>query len=163
MEILNNRTGLQGLHMNMRGVLMLNERKIRIMTKAAIYEKRDGVDDLKINTYYHSDYVRVNLLKTLVGVTICAFLICGVYILYEAEFLLANIITMDIPAFCISLLMKYILVLVIYAVISLVYYNYKYLSARKRVKGYYGALKKIDVLSGVNEGKETIGGNNHGN
>ena len=142
---------------------MLNERKIRIMTKAAIYEKREGVEDLKINTYYHSDYVRMNLLKTLVGVTICAILICGVYILYEAEFLVANIMEMDIPAFCMSLLAKYILVLIVYAVVSIVYYNWKYLSARKRVKGYYGALKKIDALSGAGEQGESIGGKKHGN
>ena len=142
---------------------MLNERKIRIMTKAAIYEKRDGAEDLKINSYYHSDYVRMNLLKTLVGVTICAILICGVYILYEAEFRVSNIMDMDIPAFCMSLLIKYILVLIVYAGVSIAYYNWKYLSARKRVKGYYGALKKIDALSSADEERGSMGGRNHGN
>ena len=30
---------------------MLNEKKIRLMTRTAIYEKREGKEDLKVNSY----------------------------------------------------------------------------------------------------------------
>ncbi len=61
---------------------MLNEKKIRLMTRTAIYEKREGKEDLKVNSYCGSDYVRFNMLKTLIGVTIAVFVqlyLCPVF------------------------------------------------------------------------------------
>ena len=49
---------------------MLNEEKIRIMTRAAIYEQGKGEEDIKITSYSRSDYIRYNMLKTLIGVTV---------------------------------------------------------------------------------------------
>ena len=46
---------------------MLNEEKIRIMTRAAIYEQGKGEEDIKITSYSRSDYIRYNMLKTLIG------------------------------------------------------------------------------------------------
>ena len=59
----------------MRGVCMLNEDKIRIMSRCAMYEKAEGKEDLKINRYFQGDYVRLNVLKTLIGATI-GFVLC---------------------------------------------------------------------------------------
>ena len=53
---------------------MLNEEKIRWMTKASIYEKRQGRIDLGRNEYFMGDYARLHLLNNcvyIVGRTIC--------------------------------------------------------------------------------------------
>ena len=47
---------------------MLNNRKVRLMTKLAIYEKEDGKEDIRLGRYYRGDYVRYQLLKTIVAV-----------------------------------------------------------------------------------------------
>ena len=50
---------------------MLNEEKIRWMTRASIYEKRQGHTDLERNEYFLGDYVRLHLLKNMIGRTLC--------------------------------------------------------------------------------------------
>lgn len=64
---------------------MLNKDKIRIMSRCAMYEKSQGKEDLAINRYYQGDYVRLNTLKTLIGVTIGFILCLGLYIVMKAE------------------------------------------------------------------------------
>ena len=64
---------------------MLNEEKIRLMTRTAIYEKREGKEDMKVNQYSGSDYVRFNMLKTLIGVTISVFLCSCIYLMCISE------------------------------------------------------------------------------
>lgn len=48
---------------------MLNDRKIRLMTKLALYERKEGKEDIKLSKYYRTDYVRLQVLKTVVAVT----------------------------------------------------------------------------------------------
>ena len=45
---------------------MLDKRKIRLMTRAAIYEKTYGEEDLKVTGYYQKDYVSLNVWITLI-------------------------------------------------------------------------------------------------
>ena len=63
---------------------MLNEDKIRIMSRCAMYEKGQGKEDLAVNRYYQGDYVRLNTLKTLIGVTVGFVLCFGLYLVLGA-------------------------------------------------------------------------------
>ena len=67
---------------------MINNRKVRIMTKLAIYEKGEGKEDLKINNYFRRDYLRNNFLKTFVAVTIGFVLIAGMRVVYKLEYII---------------------------------------------------------------------------
>ncbi len=42
---------------------MLDKRRIRLMTKLALYEQSDAWKDLKISGYYKEDYVGLKTLK----------------------------------------------------------------------------------------------------
>ena len=42
---------------------MLDEKKIRLMTELAKYEKKHGKEDLRISRYYRSDYLGLALLR----------------------------------------------------------------------------------------------------
>lgn len=64
---------------------MLNEEKIRWMTKASIYEKRQGRIDLGRNEYFMGDYVRLHLLKNGISLTIAYILLAGLYAVYKIE------------------------------------------------------------------------------
>ena len=48
---------------------MIDKRKVRLMTRAAIYEKRYGEEDIKITGYYQKDYSSLNTWITLIWVT----------------------------------------------------------------------------------------------
>ena len=122
---------------------MLNEDKIRIMNRCAMYEKGQGKEDLAVNRYYQGDYVRLNTLKTLIGVTVGFVLCFGLYLVLRAEYYMENIVGMDLMAFARNVLMYYVIVLVIFAVISIVFYGWKYTDTQKRVRWYYQDLKAL--------------------
>lgn len=122
---------------------MLNEDKIRIMSRCAMYEKGQGKEDLAVNRYFQGDYIRLNTLKTLIGVTI-GFLLCfGMYLVIRAEYYMENIFDMDLMAFVRNTLVYYVIVLVVFAVISIVFYGWKYADTQRRVRWYYQDLKTL--------------------
>ena len=49
---------------------MVDEKKTILMTKLAIFEKHEKNKSLVVSKYYRSDYVRYNVLKKWVGLTI---------------------------------------------------------------------------------------------
>ena len=115
---------------------MLNEDKIRIMSRCAMYEKRKGKEDIRIHHYFQSDYIRLNTIKTLLGVTIGFAMCFGLYLLLNVEYYMANIFGMDLMAFGKEILIIYGIVMVIFALISILFYGWKYADAHKRVLVY---------------------------
>ncbi len=130
---------------------MLNEDKIRIMSRCAMYEKSEGKEDIVIHHYFQGDYIRLNTLKTLIGVTI-GFLLCFVlYAIINAEYYMENIVTMDLMAFGKEILIIYAVIMAVFAVISIIFYGWKYSDAHKRVLGYYNDLQKLKSMDSENE------------
>ncbi len=128
---------------------MLDKEKIRIMTRCARYEKGQGKKDLEVNKYYQGDYIRMNTLKSLIGVTVVFILCFGVYVILRAEYLLSNIVTMDIAAFGRNILIYYIIALIVFGAISVLFYGWKYADTQKRIRWYYEDLKTLDKMNGV--------------
>ena len=48
---------------------MLDKKRIRLMTRTAIYEKNHAEEDIKISTYYKKDYASLNTWITLIWVS----------------------------------------------------------------------------------------------
>ncbi|MDF2593610.1 MAG: hypothetical protein K0S75_3076, partial [Clostridia bacterium] len=42
---------------------MLNTNKVRLMTKLALYETKEGKEDIRLSKYYKTDYVRYQVIK----------------------------------------------------------------------------------------------------
>ena len=123
---------------------MLNEEKIRWMTKASIYEKRQGRIDLGRNEYFMGDYVRLHLLKNGISLTIAYILLAGLYAVYKIEEIFDMAANMQLGLLLKEMLLLYIILLVIYTGICIVYYSWQYQSSRKQVKKYYRILRHID-------------------
>ena len=123
---------------------MLNEEKIRWMTKASIYEKRQGRIDLGRNEYFMGDYVRLHLLKNGISLTIAYILLAGLYAVYKIEELFDMAANMQLGLLLKEMLLLYIILLVIYTGIGIVYYSWQYQSSSKQVKKYYRILRHID-------------------
>ncbi len=123
---------------------MLNEEKIRWMTKASIYEKRQGRIDLGRNEYFMGDYVRMHLLKNGISLTIAYILLAGLYAVYKIEEIFDMAANMQLGLLLKEMLLLYIILLVIYTGIGIVYYSWQYQSSSKQVKKYYRILRHID-------------------
>ena len=126
---------------------MINERKVRLMTKTAIYEQGKGREDMKMNTYSGSDYVRFNMFKSLIGATITAVLIFILFAVYEMEQIMNDVMRMDYLKLGKQALTIYIIVLAVYAIASFFVYQQRYAKAEKRLKKYKMNLQKIESIS----------------
>ena len=134
---------------------MLDKEKIRIMARCAIYEKGQGKDDLRVNKYYQGDYVRLNVLKSLLGVTVGFILCLGLYMATRAEYYMKHIMNMDIMGLAMSILKLYVLVLIVFGVISILFYMWKYADCGHRIRGYYKDLKTLEKIDEDGDVKRT--------
>lgn len=125
---------------------MLDEERIRIMTRMASYEAGEGKEDISVKQYYRKDYVSYQMIRTFISSTISfgiLFLLWGVY---SMETIMEQIAKMDLVGFGISVLIKYIIFVVVYQVIAAIIYNRKYTKATAGVKKYHAELRKIIKL-----------------
>ena len=75
---------------------MLNQEKIKIMTKLAAYEKGEGKKYLPVSKYYRTDYIGLALIKNYFLVSIGYVALLGMIAVYFLEELLDNIHKMDL-------------------------------------------------------------------
>ena len=123
---------------------MLNNKKIRTMTKLAIYEQNRGKEDIAMAKFYKSDYVRYNLLKTCVAVTTGYLLVLLMIGVYNAELIISEAVAMDWKAIGIKALAVYILIMTAYIIGSIIGFNVKYEKSRGRLARYYKRLRYLD-------------------
>lgn len=124
---------------------MLNERKVRLMTQLAIYENNSNTD-IRLSSYFKSDYARMQTLKTAVWVTISYVFIIGILAIYKLEFLIENAFTLDFAALGKKILGVYILVMAVYLVFSILLYSWRYKKSRENLAKYYRMLRKLNDL-----------------
>ena len=125
---------------------MLNNRKIRIMTKLAIYEKKEGKPDFRLAKFYKTDYARYNALKTMLWITVAYVLGVALVAFYKLEYLLDHALTLDYKALGWQILGIYIAVLSVYVIGSLVGYSIHYTVSRKKLGRYYKLLGKLKSM-----------------
>lgn len=118
---------------------MLDNRKISIMTRLALFEKREQ-KSLRLAKYYQFDYIRIQMLKTFLSVTIAVLIICAVLAVYKAEYFLQAAMA-DFQRFGFLFLAGYFLILIISELITVLLSLYRFQSSRKRLGKYYNYLK----------------------
>ncbi|CRZ33330.1 hypothetical protein DFR55_11349 [Herbinix hemicellulosilytica] len=125
---------------------MLNFKKIRLMTKLAVYEKKEGKEDIYLSKYYKTDYVRFQVLKSILSATVGYGLILGMIALYKMEYLIKNAVTLNYKSLGTYILGFYIMTITVYGLGSLVYYSMKYDASRKKLARYFKLLKRLEKL-----------------
>ena len=125
---------------------MLNEERVRLMTRMACYEAKEGRKNVAIGNYFRGDYIGLQVIKSVISATIAYILIFAMFILYDFEVFMADIYKMDLLDFAKSVIIYYLIFTVGYAVISYGVYTYRYTRARKSLKTYYNNLKKLAYM-----------------
>lgn len=126
---------------------MLNEDKVKLMTRVAMYEKHTGKKNMKMTKYFRGDYVSWNMIKTAVAVTVAYLMIAGCWVMYHLEYLMENLYTMDLAELVRRMLVYYIGVLVAYMILSYIIYTLKYSRVMRSLKRFRSSLKKIRQIS----------------
>ena len=122
---------------------MLNEKRVIIMTRMASYEATDGKKNGAIGKYFRSDYIGLQVIRSIIAATISILLVIAMYILYHLEYLLANVYRMDLLAIGKRFLFAYIVIIAVYALISYTIYSFRYSRARRKQKTYINHLKML--------------------
>ena len=130
---------------------MLDVQKIKKMHKLAAYESGEGKQHLAISNYYRSDYIGLALIKNFFLTTVAYGLLLLGWAGYKSEYLMNNIHRMNLTLLVVGALGGYIILLVVYSVLTYIYCTVKYAKAQKGIQEYYkglGQIKKIyDRLS----------------
>ncbi|MCR5475472.1 MAG: hypothetical protein K6F28_09775 [Lachnospiraceae bacterium] len=129
---------------------MLNKERIRLMTRMAAYEEREGKKDISISGYFRGDYISFQLLKSAIYATVGFALAVAMYVLYNIEMFLEEFYKMDILEFLKDILSKYCLVMAIYLVISYFVYSYRYHKAKRHVRQYNQLLRALLQMISIN-------------
>lgn len=122
---------------------MVDEKKTILMTKLAIFEKQEKSKSLVVSKYYRNDYVRYNVLKTWVAVTILYWCLIAGYVFMQFDVILSKLNDLDYFAIVYKMLGGYAAVCLIYFLFSYLLYNYRYKKAKKGLVEYNVNLKKL--------------------
>ncbi len=123
---------------------MLNENKVKMMTKMAIYEKNEGKKMLHNARYYKGDYVALAALKSTITTTLAFIIIVIMIAISNTETIIKQINSMDYAVLGKKIAVYYIISLIVYAIISGVYSAYQYDKSRSGIKRYFMRLNKLE-------------------
>ena len=132
---------------------MLNEEKVKMMNRLAMYEQGEGKKYLPVSKYYRTDYIGLALIKNFFLVTIGYGLALVGLAAYFGEYLMENIHKMNLVRMGIYILVGYAGVLLLYSLVTYIQYSVKYHRAKKSVKRYYEELTRLEKIYGREEKK----------
>ena len=75
---------------------MLNEERIKLMTKMASYEAKEGKRNVSIGNYFRGDYISLQVIKSIISATIAFLIVLALFVFYDFEFFMSDIYKMDL-------------------------------------------------------------------
>ena len=125
---------------------MLNEERIRLMTKMASYEEREGKEYMPIKQYYRKDYVSYEMIKTFLTSTIAFGILVLCWLVYSMADLSELLNGGNLMDLGFSILIWYLVFVAVYQIIAFIVYSRRYKKATASMKKYYSTLKKVKKL-----------------
>lgn len=133
---------------------MINNRKVRLMTRLAMYEKKEGKEDIRLSRYFRRDYVRAKLINNLIAVTIGYLLVLLMIGAYRMEYLIREAVRLDYIGIGKTILGIYIIILTIYTMTALIGYSLYYDYSRKNLAKYFRMLRRLRSIYREEDGEE---------
>lgn len=122
---------------------MLDERKVKLMTKLAFYEQTDGKEDFKISEYYRKDYAGIHVICSVIWITLGYICAAGLMIIAGLDSIMARMSNGLLVTLVLAVVIGYFVLVIVYAVVSSHVFNKKHKEARHRVKRYNHNLIKL--------------------
>ena len=132
---------------------MLSQERIKLMTKMAVYEENEGKKYMSIGSYFRSDYMGMQVIRSVICGTLAFFLLAGLYVYYHFETMMQDIYKMDLLLLGRRVLFYYIVFIAAYSVITYVIYSFRYSRAKRSLKHYYYHLKQLAAIYDIEKGR----------
>ena len=122
---------------------MLNEEKIKLMTKLAIYEQKGRKEDLPLSKYYRTDYLALKMINSAIIMTVGYLLLLLTILFINAEKILSDLVTMDMVSLGKKILAVYIVLFAANMIVTYFIESYKFKKSREKLNKYNGMLKDL--------------------
>ena len=132
---------------------MLSQERIKLMTKMAAYEENEGKKYMSIGSYFRSDYMGMQVIRSVICGTLAFFLLAGLYVYYHFETMMQDIYKMDLLLLGRRVLFYYIVFIAAYSVITYVIYSFRYSRAKRSLKHYCYHLKQLAAIYDIEKGR----------
>jgi len=125
---------------------MLNEERVKHMTKLAFYEAKGGEDDLKISFHYKKDYIGFNTFWSVFWMTVAYIVLVVFLILSLMDGIFDALSAKQLMAIILSFLGIYFILLIAYVRFAKQIYKRKHARAYHRVKKFKDELEQLEKL-----------------
>lgn len=125
---------------------MLNERRVKHMVKLAMYENKEGREELKTSKFYKKDYISYNMLWSVIWMTVAYIMVLLLVMIANLEMILEMLslkLIIQMVCWCAGL---YVALLVIYILLSRRFYRKKHARAYHRVKHFKEGLEILEEM-----------------
>ena len=123
---------------------MYDKDKIRIMSKMAVYDKRDFDRDAKAGQYFRHDFIYKKNMQMRFFLGIGCVILMFFYVMYLLAIEGADLFAMDFQAEAVRLLFFTILLMVGYSLIGTIIYTREFLISERRINAYFALMRKLD-------------------
>lgn len=136
--------------------ILVDQHKIILMTKLAIYEKKYFHEDKRRDSYYLEDYIFMNNFKVRFNITIMIILLAGLDILKKMGdyFIFPESVMSFFKLYVSPYLIPWIIMIVLYTLISTIIYARRYALSQQRLAYYNRLLKQLDSYEQDQASKE---------
>lgn len=122
---------------------MIDEKRVKLMTRMASYENNEGREDLKISAYYRKDYASIHMVYSILWVTIGYGCLIGLLGVCLFDKLMESMSMSEVMTMGVGAVVGYFVVVTAYAVVTRTIYSKKHQKARMRVKKYNHDLARL--------------------
>lgn len=125
---------------------MLNEEKVRLMSKMALFESGEGKEAIAIDKYSKKDYMFIQVIKTWVLSTIGFILVLFLALLLCMDFVSKVLAAVSLTAILITIMVLYVACVVFFCVYSRNHAIKRYDEAKEKVKVYKEYVIKLEEM-----------------
>ena len=122
---------------------MVNRDRVRTMTRLAIYEEGQGIQDDKMNGYFKNDYIVSHLVRSFVSGTIAFLLIVVMYCCYYYDTLLIRVFENRISGIVTTAITLYAAFMIFFLAVTFFVYRWRFNATRGRLNRY---RRRLDHL-----------------
>ena len=122
---------------------MVNRDRVRTMTRLAIYEEGQGIQDDKMNGYFKNDYIVSHLVRSFVSGTIAFLLIVVMYCCYYYDTLLIRVFENRISGIVTTAVTLYAAFMIFFLAVTFFVYRWRFNATRGRLNRY---RRRLDHL-----------------
>ncbi len=125
---------------------MIDIEKIKIMTRLATYEKRQGKKDIAMNRYSREDYIKYQMLWSSITATVAFIIACFLFLLWAVDWIINLSSKSSYILLVGTICFIYIVFLFIYRRFLRKLYNRYYTKMTFRLEEYRRELKDLQKL-----------------